>query len=664
MQYPTLTAHDVRLFWYAIYTRQMQAKGVTMDGAKLEAAIQEGVSKGVPLNFIRYSLIRAGWPQQIVGEAIDKWAQENGRIQKTTDFKVWLKSYYTKAKWSIAVVVLLNVIASSIALLNPWPIKIMADSVFGNEPAPGPLRPYTHTTHLILFVSLLTLSIFLMSSLFGTLKDYMLLKIGYWLNRRIKEESFRHILHLPLYHEGRLPKGDYIYRQNEVTNSLSDLVLNATSEIIGSIVLIIGVLVIMLILNPPLTLVTLVAIPFLIMSIRKFKPIMSKWGAAFFKLNSQTSSLIAESIDNTESVQAFSLEDRQVKRLKDLWIETYEVARHALLWNKLFNFTNGLVVSLGTALVIYIGGSEALKGQFSIGLLLVFMTYIGYLINPIQDITSQITIRRQKLVNVHRVYEVMTDHEGVERLRDDKPLSVVTGRIDFQNVSFSHGDTPILKQINLTINPGEKVGFIGPSGAGKSTLIRLLDLYLEPTSGRILIDGHDIQSVSLADLRRKIGWISQAPQLFGTSISDNLHDGDISRKIGDKEINWAAQAANVTEFVRKLPMGMDSIAGEGGSSLSGGQKQRIAIARALLKNAPVICMDEPTSALDNRSEQLIHDSISSLIENKTVLLVTHRLPLLNLMDKIYVLDDGTLTDVAQLGGVDSYMYNLQRVGKL
>ena len=635
-----------------------------MEDARLKAAIEEGVSKGVPLDFIAYSLTRAGWPKQIVEEAVERWRLENGRVQKTTDFRVWLKSYYTQSRWQIALVVVLNVIASSITLLNPWPIKIMADSVFGSIPAPGPLKPYTHTPHLILLVSLITLSIFLLRSLFGALKDYLLLKIGYWLNRRIKEESFRHILHLPLYHAGRLPKGDYIYRQNEVTNSLSDLVLTATSEIIGNVVLIIGVLVIMLTINPPLTIVTMVAIPFLIVSIRIYGPIIGKWGQAFFKLNSATASLIAESIDNTESVQAFSLEERQVQRLKSLWMQTYDVARHALIWNKLYNFTNGLVVSLGTALVIYLGGSEALKGKFSIGLLLVFMTYIGYLINPIQDITSQLTIRRQKLVNVRRVYEVMTDHEGIEHVREDKPLPRTSGRIDFQNVYYKHGDTLILNDINLTVLPNEKVGIIGPSGAGKSTLTRLLDLYLEPTTGRILLDGRDIQSFSLADLRKNIAWISQSPQLFATSISDNLRDGDIDRKMNDQEIAWAARAANVTEFVQKLPMGMDSIAGEGGSSLSGGQKQRIAIARALLKNAPIICMDEPTSALDNRSEQLIHDSIGSLIDNKTVLLVTHRLPLLNLMDRIYVLDNGVLTDVQKLGGVEYYMYQLQKAGKL
>ncbi len=631
---------------------------------RLKQAIEEGISKGVPVDFIAYSLSRAGWPQQMVKETIDTWLLENGRRQITTGFAAWLKKYYTQAKPAIALMVLLNTIASGIALLQPWPLKILADSVFGVVPAPGILRPYTHTPKLILIVSLLTLLIFLLGQAFGVLKDFLLLKIGYWLNRAIKEEAFRHILHLPLYHEGRLPKGDYIYRQNDVTNSLSDLVLNSTSEIIGSVIMVIGVTIIMLLLNAKLTIITVVVIPFLILSVRVFGPIMGKLGMALTKLFSETSSLIAESIDNAEAVQAFTLQERQVQKLKDLWMQTYVISRRGLLWGKAFQFSNGLVVILGTSIVIYFGGSEALKHQFSLGELLIFMTYLGYLISPIQDITSQITIRRQKLVNVRRVYEVLSDHEGVEHLREGKSLPRTQGRIRFQNVSYAYRGTTVLDQVNLTIEPGQKIGIIGPSGAGKSTLMRLLDLYIEPTAGRILIDNYDIQTVSLQDLRRNIAWISQSPQLFATSIVENMQDGDINRVITPEEIVWASQAANVTEFVDKLPMGMNSIAGEGGSSLSGGQRQRISIARALLKNAPIICMDEPTSALDDKSERLIHDSIGSLIRDKTVLLVTHRLPLLSLMDTVYVLQDGRLIDVKEFGGIEQYAYQLQVAGQL
>lgn len=630
-----------------------------MQDQRLKLAIDEGVSKGVPMDFIAYSLKRAGWPAEMVSEAIESWLLTNGRTHKTTAFSDWLKKYYRQAYPGIALMVFLETLVSAIALLRPWPIKLLADSAFGSIPAPGPLRSLTGTPKLILVVALLTLIIFILGTIVGVIKDYMLLKIGYWLNRSIKEEAFRHILHLPLYHEGRLPKGDYIYRQNEVTNSLSDLVLNSTTEIIGSAIMVVGVLLIMVKLNAGLTLIALIVIPFLILTIKVFGPVMGRLGRLLTELASKISSLIAESIDNTEAVQAFTLEERQVKKLKDLWQENYDIARKGLLWGKLFGFTNGLLVILGTSMVIYFGGTQALHHQFSLGQLLIFMTYMGYLIDPIQAITAQITIRRQKLVNVNRVYEVLSDHEGVENLRHDKPLPHLTGKVEFQNVSYTYNNEPVLSQVSLTLEPGQKVGIIGPSGAGKSTLLRLLDLYIEPTAGRILVDGYDIQNVSLHDLRRNIAWISQSPQLFATSILNNMTDGDIERQITPEEIYWASQAANIPEFVAKLPLKMDSIAGEGGSSLSGGQRQRISIARALLKNAPIICMDEPTSALDAKSEKLVHDSLGALIKDKTVLLVTHRLPLLTLMDRIYVLDNGALIDVEKYGGLEEYSRHIQ-----
>ena len=639
-------------------------KSMQNQNEQLLRAVDEGVSKGVPMDFIGYSLKRAGWPQAMVDQALNDWMLRNGRVQRTTEFGAWLKKYYVQARPAIVLMVTLDTIASVIALLKPWPVKILADSVFGSIPAPGPLSPLTGKPSLILWVSAMTLFIFILGAAFGAFKDFALLRIGFWLNRSIKEESFRHILHLPLYHEGRLAKGDYIYRQNDVTNSLSDLILASTSEIIESIILVFGVLIIMLTLNAKLTLISIVVIPFLIFSIRAFGPIMAKLGKLQTQISSKIATLISESIDNAEVVQAFTLQERQVTKLKDLWEQNYMVARKGLVWGKVFNFSNGLVVILGTSAVIYFGGTAALNHQFSLGKLLIFMTYMGYLIGPIQDITSQITIRKQKLVNVNRVYEVLTDHEGVETLRATQCMPRVKGQIDFQNVSYNYKENIILNHVNLTIKPGEKIGIVGPSGAGKSTLLRLLALYIEPTAGRILVDGYDSQQVSLEDLRRNIAWVSQNPQLFATSIAENIGDGDIYRHITPEEMQWVAQAANLTDFVTKLPMGMDSIAGEGGSHLSGGQKQRISIARALIKNAPIICLDEPTSALDDRSEKMIHDSIGALIKDKTVVLVTHRLPLLSLMDRVYVLDKGNLIDVERYGGLEAYTYKLQLSGQI
>jgi ABC-type multidrug transport system fused ATPase/permease subunit len=232
------------------------------------------------------------------------------------------------------------------------------------------------------------------------------------------------------------------------------------------------------------------------------------------------------------------------------------------------------------------------------------------------------------------------------------------GRIDFQNVSYSYNNTVVLDNINLTVEAGQKVGIIGPSGSGKSTLLKFLPLFIEPNLGRIMIDNIDIQTVSLQELRQRIAWISQTPQLFGGTIVENLKDGNVYKEVSLPEIEQAITVANVKEFTDRMPMGVDSPAGEGGNSLSGGQKQRIAIARGLLKNAPVVCMDEPTAALDSKSENFIRDSIAQLVNGKTVLMVTHRKALLSLMDKIYVLDSGKLRDVKDYGGLDAYLQKI------
>jgi ABC-type bacteriocin/lantibiotic exporter with double-glycine peptidase domain len=311
---------------------------------------------------------------------------------------------------------------------------------------------------------------------------------------------------------------------------------------------------------------------------------------------------------------------------------------------------------------MYLGGSAALRGEISLGELLIFMTYMGYLLSPVENLVEQITSRNQKLIDVNRIYEVLADHEGIEYLRSDihMPAKIV-GQIEFQNVSYSYDDNVVFSNLNLVIQPGQKAAIIGPSGGGKSTIMKLLPLFVEPAGGRVLIDNVDIQSVSLKELRQHIAWVSQTPQLFDGTIIDNLTDGDAYREVSNEEIMHAIDTANVSEFAAKLPLGLASPAGENGGSLSGGQRQRVSIARALVKDAPIVCLDEPTAALDAKSENLIRDSLLEMIKGKTVLMVTHRKALLALMDIVYVLDSGTLTDVNELGGLDAYLAKLEGI---
>ncbi len=629
---------------------------------QIQAVIEQAVANGTPLETIAQQLLQQGVPQPMVLEALKPWMNASARMQPKTSFKDWLKVYHTRAKPAVFAVVGLSLLQAGIALLKPWPTKILADSAFGDIPAPGPLEPYTHTSTLILITALMTIALFIVGAALEFVSNFALLRIGFWLNRSIKIESLRHILHLPLFHKERLAKGDYIYRQNVVTNSLSDLVLGTTASIIGSIIMIIGVLIIMVLFNPKLTIVSVVLMPLLYLTMRVFGPKMGQYAQKLTETASETSSRINEAVDNGETIQAFTLEEKQVNQIDDLWKRGYQYTRKSMLWGSFLTNTNSFLTILATSTVMYFGGTAALNGQMTFGKLLIFMTYMGYLLGPIENLVKQITTKNQKLIDVNRIYEVLSDHEGIETLREGIPMPPVkTATIDFQNVTYSYDNRIIFKNLNLHINGGEKVAIIGPSGGGKSTILKLVPLFIEPDAGRILLDGTDIQSVSLRELRNNIAWVSQAPQLFSSSIIDNLFDGAPYRVVSAAEIKNALVVSNVAEFAMKLPLGINSPAGENGSSLSGGQRQRIAIARSLIKDAPILCLDEPTAALDIKSENYIRDSLLHMIKGKTVLMVTHRKALLSLMDTVYVLENGTLTNVNQLGGLDKYLRVLEGI---
>lgn len=627
---------------------------------RIYSAIEAAIANGTPPQYVAAQLVAQGWPPSVVNEALNAWLLSHGRLQQKTGFKDWVAKYKRKALPATIIVVAISVFSSSFLLLRPWPTKIMVDSAFGTIPPPAFLSGFSKPG-LILATSALTIMIFVVGSMFGLARDYLVLRLGFWLNRDIKEESFRHILHLPLYHQERLSKGDYIYRQNNLTNSLSDLVLDTTSLVVQDVIMIFGVLGIMLWFNVKLTLITIVVLPFLFILVKLFGPALGKISQALTRVASDTSSTITESIDNAETVQSFTLEEKQVNKANNLWWQTYRLSKRGLFWSRGYRFTNSMLIILGTSAVMYFGGTAALNHQMSLGELLIFMTYMGYLLGPVEELAAEVAARNQKLVDVSRVYEVLTDHEGIESLRGDARLPITRGQIQFQNVSYSYNNAPVLSNLNMTIEPGEKIGIIGPSGSGKSTLLKLLPLFIEPTQGRILIDNVDIQTVSLKELRKHIAWIAQSPQLFNESILENLADGDIYRQMTPEEIQEAMRVAYIDEFTNRLPMGVNTTAGEGGGSLSGGQKQRIAIGRGLLKNAPIVCMDEPTAALDSKSENFIRDSIAKLVSNKTVLMVTHRKALLSLMDKIYVMDDSQLKDVNEFGGLENYLQKIMDV---
>ena len=624
--------------------------------------INDAVVRGVPVNQMIAELMAHGWPKDLANKGFAMWLQMHGvQGNKMAAMKMWLKKYHSRALPAVGVVVGLNLFDTAIALLKPWPVKIMADSVFGDKDAWGPLADM-EPKQLLMATSIMTISLFVFGAIFGIIRDFFLLKIGFRLNRSIKQESLRHILHLPLFHQERLAKGDYVYRQNVVTDSLSDLVLGTTSSIIQSIIVIVGVLGIMLNINPSLSISAILLIPSLFVTIRLIGPHMGKYARMTTELASESSSKITESVNNAEAIQAFTLEDKMVNKIDTLWLKSYNTARKSMFWREILDKSNGFLVVIATSSVMYMGGSRVLDGTLNFGDLIIFITYMGYLVGPVQQLINQVTSRNQKLIDVSRIYEVLTDHEGIEDLRTNNHMpEQIKGNIELKGVTYAYKDQVVFQNLNLTIPSGQKVGIIGPSGGGKSTILKLLPLFIEPAQGSILIDGVDTQQVSLKELRRKIAWVSQTPQLFNEDIFTNLLEGDIFREVTDEELGYAVDVSNISEFVMKMPMAFESPVGEDGGSLSGGQRQRLSIARALIKNAPIICLDEPTAALDVKSENYIRDSLAEMVKGKTVVMVTHRKPLLALMDVIYVLENGVLSDVRSLGGLDAYLAKLEGI---
>src|SRR3990167_5762952 len=309
---------------------------------KMIETIEAEIGRGTPPQYLADILIGKGWPPALVNQVVNAWLASHGKLQNKTSFRDWLKKYQRRALASVIIVIVVGVFSASIVLLRPWPTKIMVDSVFGNVQPPGPLKDFYHDPKLILITSLMTIAIFIVGAIVNCLRGLLVLKLGFKLNREIKDESFRHILYLPLNHQERLAKGDYIYRQNNLTNSLSDLVLDTTAQIIQSVILIFGILAIMLAFNIKLTVISVVLVPFLFILIRAFGPILSRISRQLTQVASYTSSHITESVENAETVQSFTLEEKEVAKANRLWWQNYTLGRKSLSFGTLFRSTNSL----------------------------------------------------------------------------------------------------------------------------------------------------------------------------------------------------------------------------------------------------------------------------------------------------------------------------------
>jgi ATP-binding cassette subfamily B protein len=550
---------------------------------------------------------------------------------------------------ALAVVIVTTGATVGFEVLRPWPTKILVDQVLGQEPVPEFLNRALSwlpgpagTRGLLFWVCTSTVLIFFAGTLMTMATMSASVRLGQRMVFDLGADLFAHLQRLSLLFHSRRPVGDTIARVTGDAYGLQTLVNGALLPLFQSGITLIAMFMVMWRLEPALTVLALGVAPFLMVAIKVFGESMQTRSRARRDLEGQMMSLVQQTLNALPVVQAFTreeIEHSRFRRYADDTVTAYQRSVSADMW---FKVMVGLVTSVGTAAIMWLGATRALEGRLSVGSVLVFIAYLGSLYGPLNSITYTASVLRHTAANAERVLEILDTPADLQ----DSPHAYggfLRGHVQFESVTFGYEPgRPVLRSISLEASPGEVIAIVGPTGAGKTTLVNLLIRFFDPWDGLVRIDGHDVRTLRLRSLRQQVAVVLQEPFIFPLSIADNIAYGrpDATRA----EIETAAAMANAEEFVRRLPGGFDSVVGERGATLSGGEKQRLSIARALLKDAPVLILDEPTSALDARTEGLLLNALELLMKGRTTFVIAHRLSTIRNADRILVLDRGEIVE--------------------
>ncbi len=575
--------------------------------------------------------------------------------EKDQAMRDWLAHYGREAVGPVIFLTFLALIGTGLGLLSPWPIKILTDSVFGFQPAPGFLDQYRQTIQLVYWVAAMIGGLFFISRIFGYIKGYADNYFTFKLGAQVNRDFYLHILRLPRNVKALHNNSDYVFRLINEAGSVSGLLLGTSITVLQSVISIIFIFILLMLINPGMTMLSLSIVPFLFLSIRFFGKHLERLAVQQEEASIGIHRFISESIRGSAIIQAFNREPAHHEHYYKMQTRNYKLRVKQMLLGNTFDTVNGTLNLLATILVIVVGSKQYFDGYLTFGEILIFISYLGSLYGPLDALSNAIEGYREQMVAIRRVFDYIYDLPEQQNVVDN-PIHThrVNGQLIYQNVSVYANKTPILNNINLTIQPGQKVALIGPSGSGKSTLLSLAPRLSTWTSGNIYLDGQEVRTYDLDSLRQQYAYVEQESTIFSDSIFGNVAFGKPEGTTNLAEATAALGAAHAYDFVKTMPQGFDTIIGDGGLALSGGQKQRIAIARAFLRNAPVLLLDEPLSALDAGNQHGIVTSILELMQGRTVLMVSHDLGLLQHMDAIYVIEGGVLRDVSEYGGIEAY----------
>src|SRR5213596_2218382 len=540
---------------------------------------------------------------------------------------------------------LLSLLSSPLSLLTPLPLKIAVDSVIGSHPLPhviAPLVPEAITRSpgaLLAFAIGLLVAVALLRQLQGLTNTLLQAYVKEKLVQNFRARLFRHVQRLSLaYHDAR-GTSDSTYRIQYDATAIQYVLIDSVIPFISATVTLVGMIYVMTRIDWQLALIALAISPGLVVTGRIFRRRLRRHSREAKKLESSTMSIVQEVLGALRVVKAFGQEAREEERFIRRSMEGMKVRLRLASLEGSFNVLVGLATAAGMAAVLLIGVRHVGAGVLTLGELLMVMAYMNQLYEPLKTISRKAATLQLHLASAERAFALLDEPSDVEERPDAQLLVRASGAIAFRNISFAYGkDRPVLHDISFNIEPGTRLGIAGASGAGKSTLISLLTRFYDPTEGEIRLDGVDLRDFRLEDLRRQFAVVPQDPVLFSASIAENI--AYARPGASESDLVAAAQAANAHEFIVRLPQAYDTQVGERGVQLSGGQRQRIALARAFLKDSPVVILDEPTSAVDAETEARILGAMRHLMRGRTVLVISHRPSTLERCAGLLVLDSG------------------------
>jgi ABC-type multidrug transport system fused ATPase/permease subunit len=537
----------------------------------------------------------------------------------------------------------------AMSLAAPWPLKLVLDDALGRHKLPDWLawaHDYgfgRHTLGVALFAGVATLVIAIFGAIATYIDNYYTTSVGQWVANDLRIRIYEHLHRLSLRYYDNVKTGALMSTITSDVATIQSFASSSTLDILVDLITIVFMVGLMFWLDWDFTLIAVGFTPFLVVFLFHFKKMVKEVTRTVRARQSEIVAVVQEGLGSVRAVKAFGRQDLEVAHLEAASHATIEAALKARRVKSLLSPMVSIVVAICTGIVLWKGTSLIVAGTMTAGALTVYLAYLSKFFKPVKDLASMTSAIAQTTVALERIQTILSADDVIQEHPDATDPGRLKGAITFDHVAFGYGDdTPVLRDVSFSIAPGQVVGIVGPTGSGKSTVLSLVPRFYNPGGGRVLIDGVDVSTYKLAALRSQVGFVLQETVLFRGTIRENIAYGRPGAT--DEEVVAAAKVANADEFIARMPHGYDSPVGERGDTLSGGQRQRIGIARAVIRNSPIMILDEPTAALDTESERLVIEGLERLMKGRTVIMIAHRLSTIVDADKIVVLKDGVVAE--------------------